>query len=388
MITRLQATGFRCLRDVDQPLQSFQLLVGANGSGKTAFLDAFRFLATLLVKGVRAAVEERSRNFHDLVWGREGTTFSLRLEALCPESLDSQVPDFREWPLITYEIRVRIDTQQENILLEFERICLRKNEEHQPAEREVARRDGASVKFKSEVQPSPSAGEFPPSQPLLSIMDQTRFPRSAWLKDRITAIKLVHLEPKDLASPSPPFIPDRNLNLNSGWHLPRSVSALQDRFPDRFDLWLVHMRTVLPDVESIKTVARPEDKHRYVMVKYSNGVEVPSWCLSDGTLRLLALTILAYLPNEDTLLIEEPENGLHPTAIEAVYQSLSSVYEGQVLIATHEPMLVSLAKPSDLLCFTKTEKGTTITRGDQHAALLDWQHEVTLGEYFAAGVLN
>ncbi len=33
---------------------------------------------------------------------------------------------------------------------------------------------------------------------------------------------------------------------------------------------------------------RPEDRHRYVMIRYKNGIEVPSWALSDGTLRLLA----------------------------------------------------------------------------------------------------
>ena len=50
---------------------------------------------------------------------------------------------------------------------------------------------------------------------------------------------------------------------------------------------------------------------------------------------MLALTILAYLPDiEGTLLIEEPENGIHPKAIETVFQSLSSVYNAQVLLRT------------------------------------------------------
>src|ERR1022692_4913311 len=78
---------------------------------------------------------------------------------------------------------------------------------------------------------------------------------------------------------------------------------------------------------------RPEDRHRYVMIRYKNGIEVPSWALSDGTLRLLALTLLAYVPDFDGVyLIEEPEIGVHPTAIETIKQSLSSVYSGQVLL--------------------------------------------------------
>jgi predicted ATPase len=80
------------------------------------------------------------------------------------------------------------------------------------------------------------------------------------------------------------------------------------------------------------------------MIHYAGGVEVPQWMVSDGTLRLLALTLLAYLPGvQGVYLVEEPEVGVHPTAIETIIQSLSSVYEGQVLVTSHsypsgEPM--------------------------------------------------
>ena len=66
---------------------------------------------------------------------------------------------------------------------------------------------------------------------------------------------------------------------------------------------------------------------RYLVILYANGARVPSWLASDGTSRLLALTIPAYLRNlEGVFLVEEPENGIHPRAIETVIQSLSSIY--------------------------------------------------------------
>ena len=100
----------------------------------------------------------------------------------------------------------------------------------------------------------------------------------------------------------------------------------------RFKEWVAHVRTALPEIENIKTVERPDDKHRYMKICYHGGIEVPSWMVSDGTFRLLALTIPAYLPEfEGIYLIEEPENGIHPTAVETVYQSLSSVYDAQIL---------------------------------------------------------
>lgn len=149
------------------------------------------------------------------------------------------------------------------------------------------------------------------------------------------------------------------------------------------------MRTGLPDLVAVRTVLRPEDRHRYLMVRYANGIEVPSWNLSEGTLRLLALTLLAYIPDfQGVCLIEEPENGVHPAALETIYQSLSSIYEGQVLLATHSPMLLALAKPEELLCFRRTDEGTEIVRGSDHPALRDWKREVSLADYFAAGVLD
>ena len=73
-------------------------------------------------------------------------------------------------------------------------------------------------------------------------------------------------------------------------------------------MWLEHVRTALEDVGDIRTVEREEDKHRYLVIDYANGASVPSWLVSDGTLRLLALTIPAYLKeSQGIFLIEEPE---------------------------------------------------------------------------------
>lgn len=86
--------------------------------------------------------------------------------------------------------------------------------------------------------------------------------------------------------------------------------------------------------------------------------------------------------------IEEPENAVHPTAVETIYQSLSSLYDDQVLMASHSPILLSLAKPEDLLCFARTPEGTTIVPGNEHPALKEWKGEVNLSDLFAAGVLG
>ena len=160
--------------------------------------------------------------------------------------------------------------------------------------------------------------------------------------------------------------------------------------PEKFQEWLLHLQTALPEIVGIETFERPEDRHRYLIVCYRNGIKVPSWLISDGTLRLLALTILAYLPMKDQIyLIEEPENGIHPSAVETVFQSLRSVYHSQVLVATHSPVILSAASSEDILCFAKTLEGATdIVSGDRHPALRDWKGATNLGVLFASGVLG
>ena len=146
---------------------------------------------------------------------------------------------------------------------------------------------------------------------------------------------------------------------------------------------------MFPDIKDIRTVLREEDRHRYVIIDYENGVAVPSWMISEGTLRLMALTLLAYAADpKGVYLIEEPENGIHPAALQAVYESLSSIYDGQVLIASHSPVLLSMAKPEQLLCFIATADGTRIVRGSEHQALRDWRGEVSLGMLAASGILG
>lgn len=68
---------------------------------------------------------------------------------------------------------------------------------------------------------------------------------------------------------------------------------------------------------------------------------------------------------------------------------MSSVYNAQILLATHSPVILGLAKPADILCFAKSSSGATdVIRGIDHPALRDWQGETNLGTLYAAGVLG
>ena len=187
-----------------------------------------------------------------------------------------------------------------------------------------------------------------------------------------------------------PCRPDAKTTFElDGSNLPKVVKHLKENYRESYLRWIEHITTALTDVKSVDIRERPEDRFLYIMIEYQNNITIPSWLLSDGTLRLLAQTIIAYLPNQDKLyIIEEPENGLHPQAIETVIQSLSSAYDSQIILATHSPVILRLSDPEDILCFSKTESGAIdIVRGSEHPKLKEWKKEVDLATLHAAGVL-
>ncbi len=219
--------------------------------------------------------------------------------------------------------------------------------------------------------------------------DETKFPVSTWLKQLLSeGVEKIILNSQQIRKPSPPgqkkgFKPD-------GSNLPWVIDALKTKNLNRYSEWIEHVRTALPDLEEVNTILRDEDRHRYIVLVYKGGLNVPSWTASDGTLRLLALTLPAYLDDfRGIYLIEEPENGIHPRAVETMYQSLSSVYEAQILLATHSPVILSIVNPDDVLCFAKTLEGATdIVVGSRHPRLRDWRREENFGVLFAGGVLG
>jgi len=219
--------------------------------------------------------------------------------------------------------------------------------------------------------------------------DEDKFPVATWFRQALAnGVQRIALSSESMRRMSPPgrlrtFQPD-------GSNLPWVIYDLETKEPDRFASWLAHVREALPDLKSVTTTEHPADRHRYLVVTYQNGLEAPSWLVSDGTLRLLALTLLAYVPMlSGTFLIEEPENGIHPRALETVYQSLSSVYDAQILLATHAPMVLGLSSLDQVLCFARTEAGETdIVEGRQHPRLRDWKGTTHLGTLLAAGVLS
>jgi len=420
MITCVEALNFRCLRDVQQPLERFHVLVGPNGSGKSTFLDSISFVGRLLSDGPDAALEERTTEFCELVWRREHARFELAIEAQIPDPVRSQLAR-PEWNAIRHEVAVGTNGLDggPGILAETVLLLKRLPAAHGQRElfpcarsprptilmgsksrgrRTVANKNPAGLDhFYSEVLDKPGKGWMPtfrlgPKRSALANLpeDETQFPAATWLKWLLTTgVQRIALNAALMQKASPPAARRKEFQVD-GSNLPWIVHGLETASPDRLRRWVAHLRTALPDLETIQTRERPDDRHRYLVLCYEGGLHIPSWLASDGTLRLLALTLPAYLPGVTGIyLIEEPENGIHPRAIETVVQSLSSVYDAQVLLATHSPVVLSTVDADAVLCFSRDESGATdIVRGREHPRLAEWRGEENLSVLFAAGVLG
>lgn len=425
MIRLIEANNFRSLRYVRQPLRDFHVLIGPNASGKTTFLDTVGFLGDLLSKGLDDAITERSTDIHDLFFFRQGTRFELAVEMEIPENRLETLGRERGFVSIRYEISIGINEEvgeyqifDEQVILCDANACatempLQRSLFPAPAfppksimhpknvgkgkKRTVRKVQGGNDNFYSEIETSKSKGGWAPSIRLgprksaLANMpdDETKFPVTSWLRELlINGTQKLMLNSLALRQSSRPgqgrlFKPD-------GSNLPWVIEGLRSDDESRYRLWIEQLQTALPDIEDVGTVELPDTRHRFLQIIYRGGLKVPSWTASDGTLRMLALTLPAYLKNfEGVYLIEEPENGIHPMAMETVYQSLKSVYSAQILLATHSPVILGCAELEEILCFKKDESGATdIVTGTDHPALRQWRGSLNVSDLYASGILG
>lgn len=419
MITLIEALNYRCLRNVSRSLDAFHVLVGPNASGKTTFLDVVGFLRDIASEGLDTALTNRTTNPEDLLFRRQGDKIELAVEASIPDEL-RELTAKPELDTARYEVAIGFDETRRGFEFKAEKLLLKKRASVQQPQRDlfpmafpppdtlitskgvrntkvvVNKVPGGNDNFYSETYRQSGKGWAPsfklgPQKSALRNLpaDEAAMPVATWFREYLSSgVQRFILNSQTIKKPSPPtkvkgFLPD-------GSNLPWVVARLRKDSDDRYRDWIDHLRTALPDLEAISTVERPEDKHCYLMYEYVGGLSVPSWMVSDGTLRLTALTLPAYLDSlQGIYLIEEPENGIHPRAISTIYDSLSSVYSAQVLLASHSPVVLNAAESASVLCFAKNADGATdIVQGSEHPALRQWKGEASLGTLLASGVLG
>ena len=390
MIRRIYASNFRCLESVDIRLHdSFQILIGANASGKSALMDVVSFLADFASNGVMYAIDSRTEDFRDLVWSskRDGQPrlllgIELDVDKLLPRDLDGP-----QGGSLGYEVELTWD-QRNGVQVTTEKAELRRPE--LPRVTFSRTTDGIKYEIGGGLSGHRAVIDYEHDESMFDEINAELSYGPARDKPLAKAfnelkrllqmrVNYVCLESKHMRRPTSRTLKSTEQLLQDGSNLPWLVYQLHRNHHESFVDWVNHLQTVLPHIDTVRVCQREWDRDGYVEIAHKNGADIPSWLLSEGTLRLMALTLLSYLPTDTPhiFMIEEPENGLHPYAIDAVFDSLSSVYNSHVLVSTHSPLFLKNAEPQQAVCFSRSNgDATRIKLGIEYEKSENWRNAV------------
>ncbi|MGH3282410.1 MAG: methylation-associated defense system AAA family ATPase MAD3 [Trebonia sp.] len=429
MITRIEAYNYRCFPALSVELGRYHVLAGANGAGKTTFLDIPVFVGDMIrARRVLTAVLGRQENrraaraaaLTDLLHKGGGDAISLAIEARLPAEVDAVLGDTsmarlgRPVPThLRYELQLEVTPRTLRVADEYlflfsgagtlpvpssfpqGRPVTGAELAHEDWQAVIHREGAAPTQFIPESTSQPAdfpALRVPSSEIALGAVpaDATLFPAATWFAGFLRGSVYFDPVPEVLRSPAPPGLSERL--MGAGENMPWLALRLQDSHPEEFAAWIDQVRTALPQIRDIRATEREGDHFAHFTVEYEGGYHVTSPGLSDGTVKIMATTLLPFLGADampGLLVTEEPENGIHPRAIETVLESLSMLRGTQVLVSTHSPIVLAHTELRDVLTTRLAEDGSvSVLQGDEHPRLREWRGEVDLGTLFAAGVLS
>ena len=148
-------------------------------------------------------------------------------------------------------------------------------------------------------------------------------------------------------------------------------------------------RAPVDNSDRVTMLNKADGKGLYFKMKES-GQLVPASQASDGTLLVLAYLTILYLPQPPRLLlIEEPENGIHPKRLREILEILRSLVHEQshtqVVLTTHSPYVLDLFKPEEVTLCNKLDTGEIkTTRMSDSPEVVRQLGVFTLGEIWTS----
>lgn len=358
----LSISGFRSIRELtDFPMRRLNVLIGANGSGKSNFVEFFRMLRAMFSDALKSFVSE----------GGGGDGF------------------FFLGPRYTREISARLD---------FGANKFRFTLDPAPGGKELLVRsigtwwDGAPVWRDTKVHAfEASLAEWRE--------DQSRYvsgkkSREAHVYEAVSNWVVYHFhDTSSLAGMRRDGeVADARALRPSAENLAAFLRRMRDDFPARYQRIRETVQIVAPFFDDFLLDLRRSGAAEHVRLDWrQKGSDFPfqPWQLSDGTIRFIALTTALLQPDPPaTLVIDEPELGLHPAALQVlaalIHEASTST---QILVSTQSPLLVDHFEPDDVIVVRREGAESRFER--QSAAELGrWLEEFTLGELMRKNVVE
>ncbi len=354
-IKKLSVSGYKSIKSLQNfELAALNVLIGANGAGKSNFISLFKLLNEMYEQRLQLYVQKQGGPDALLHFGRKNTD-----EIYAKFDFASNEYDFSLVP-----------TDDNRLILKFE-----------------------DVGFYGQGYTDPYTQNLKSGHDEATIrLAQTTI--AGYVRDAIKKWRVYHFhDTSETAKVKQRHSTSDNLILKpDAANLGAYLRMLHDKHRDYYQRIVDTVQLVLPFFGGF--IYR-EGEHEYIELewfqKQHSDTPLKAHVLSDGSLRFICLMTLLLQPSSllpDTVLIDEPELGLHPYAISVLADVIRQISEErQLIISTQSVELVNLFAPQDVVVVNQEEDASTFTRLDAEK-LSGWLEKYALGELWKQNVFG
>ena len=404
MITSLKIENFKSFghRMDSLGLKPLNFIVGANASGKTNFISALRFLKPALLQNVEVACAEHggTAEIRNKILREREKPKPFRIEfTINPPAYPRFRQGISKKNFTPGEIRfiTEIDMKATHVIpvvlnesLQFD--LLLGNKYHDTfsllrSRDKVEVHDPAGLRHVSQAFPISEEDRsmlVSGSGFLSSFVSSFRRQIEGWSFFNINP-DIARLASKDTVEPElgpagealASILHTLEKSGKNNRSLNHIVAGLQGAVPG-----FKNIKTLSPDFEGKRSFQVLEERIR-------TGINPRS--VSDGTIRLLSLLVIAHWSaRKSTLLaVEEPENGLHPHLSRNVIEILRTASEHrQVLVTTHNPDFLNELAPEEVILCDKIDGITRVKHASDVENITAFQKHFRIGELWEQGTLG
>lgn len=354
-ISSLSVNGYKSIRELSHfEFQSLNILIGANGAGKSNFISLFRMLNAMYEQQLQIYVQKQGGPDALLHFGRKETD-KIHAEFYFENN--------------GYKIGL-IPTNDNRLIFDYERSWFK------------------GVLYDS--QPSALLGSGHEESKLKSANDIY----SPYVRNAIKNWRVYHFHDTSETA-KVKQIHTRNDNLQLKPDAANLAAYLRKLYLDHYDAYQNIVETIRMVLPFFADFVHREDEAEYVELEWTQSgkpdTPLKAHMLSDGSLRFICLATLLLQPPDllpDTILIDEPELGLHPYAIAVLADIFKEVSDfKQLIVSTQSVELINEFDPENIIVVDQENDASVFRRLSQEY-LAAWLTEYSLGELWKQNIFG
>jgi predicted ATPase len=369
--------GFRRLQQVDIKMRDLMVMIGANGSGKTSFLDALSLLSAS-AKGNLAETLQRKGGLNEIM--TRGRVREIEIFTL----MKVTERQYLKYELVLSATRTSHHITKETLIQGFDPPT-------KPGSFYI-NSHGLDVRYYQEPAglSQPTWEHNPLETSLSQVPKMYREPEN--LRKAIAAC--TYYGALDVSEKSPIRLPQAmrpaKLPGANGENLVSCLYDLRETDQDRFEMIEDVISTAFPDFERLNfpPVAAGTISMTWKDKNFSEPMYVHE--LSEGTLRFLWLATLLLSQSLSTItLLDEPEVSLHPELLRhLVYLMREAAKRTQLVVATHSDRLIRFLEPKEVLICDLEEDGAAKMTWADTLDLDKWLEDYSLDQLWAMNLMG